>query len=316
MYGRMSERQPHNSFAVTYIGRKGEVISMVTFAVVGGDVRQLRLAEMLRQDGNRVNIAAFEKEQEYKDKCMDYKNAVRVSDCVILPAPSFTTDGHLVTQCSDERISSKELLECLEPGMLVVGGRLGEGFESKAAERGCRTSDILAREDFNIANAVPTAEGAIQIAMEQLPVTIAGSTCLVVGAGRIGKQLAMRLHLLGADVTVTVRKAADAAFCESFGVKTEDTARLKYLVHGSDIIFNTVPEMIFDEQVLGQVEKSCPCIDLASLPGGFDEAAAEKLGIKPIHALSLPGKVAPVTSAGNLKKVIERILTESAELCH
>ena len=289
---------------------------MVTFAVIGGDARQLRLAQLLRLDGNRVNIAAFEKEAEYRNKCMDFKNAVKTSDCVLLPAPAFNSEGYVVTQCSDERISSKALLESLEPGMLIIGGRLGEDFESKAAELGCQTSDILIREDFSIANAVPTAEGAIQIAMQQLPVTIAGSKCLVTGAGRIGKQLAMRLHLLGADVTVTVRKASDAAFCESFGVKAEDTARLKYLVQGSDIIFNTVPEKIFDEQVLSRIDKTCPCIDLASLPGGFDEAAVEKLGLNLIRALSLPGKVAPITSARNLKKVIGRILVETAAPCH
>lgn len=289
---------------------------MVTFAVIGGDARQLRLAELLRMDGNRVNIAAFEKEPEYRNKCMDFQSAVKTSDCVLLPAPSFGADGCIVTQCSDERISSNTLLECLEPGMLVVGGKLGADFESKAAIAGCRTSDILSREDFSIANAVPTAEGAIQIAMEQLPVTIAGSKCLVVGAGRIGKQLAMRLKLLGADVTVTVRKAADAAYCESFGVRAEETSRLRYLVQGSDIIFNTVPETVFDAQVIGRIDASCPCVDLASLPGGFDESAAEKAGVKLIRALSLPGKVAPITSARNLKKVIGRILAETASPCH
>lgn len=288
---------------------------MVTFAVIGGDARQLRLAQLLRQEGNRVNIAAFEKEPGYRNKCMEFKNAVKNSDCVLLPVPAFDSEDCVVTQCSDEKISSKMVLDSLEPGMFVIGGRLGAEFETKAAELGCHTSDVLAREDFAIANAVPTAEGAIQIAMEQLPVTIAGSKCLVAGAGRIGKQLAVRLHYLGAEVTVTARKASDAAFCESFGVKAEDTSRLKFLVQGSDIIFNTIPEIIFDDQVLSCIVKTCPCIDLASLPGGFDEAEIEKQGIKLVRALSLPGKVAPITSAINLKKVIGRILAETSEPC-
>lgn len=289
---------------------------MVTFAVVGGDARQLRLAQLLKMDGNRVNITAFENEPECRNKCVDFLNAVKSADCVLLPVPAFDSEGCVMTQCSDERISSKDLLASLKPGMMIIGGRLGAEFESKAAELGCHAADILNREDFSIANAVPTAEGAIQMAMEQLPVTIAGSKCLVAGAGRIGKQLAMRLHLLGADVTVTSRKASDAAFCESFGVKADDTARLRFLVQGSDIIFNTVPAKIFDEQVLSRIDKTCPCIDLASLPGGFDEPAAEKFGIKLIRGLSLPGKVAPITSAINLKKVIGRILAETAEPCH
>lgn len=292
------------------------MILVVTFAVVGGDVRQLKLVQLLRQEGHKVNIAAFEKDPDFNKECMDFKNAVGLSDCVLLPIPAFTAEGYVVTQCSDERISSNALLKSLNPGSLVIGGRLGEEFESKAAELGCCASDILNREDFSIANAVPTAEAAIQIAMQQLPITIAGSKCLVAGGGRIGKQLAMRLHLLGADVTVTVRKASDAAFCESFGAKAEYTARLETLVQGSDIIFNTVPELVFDEQILAGVDKTCPCIDLASMPGGFDDEAAEKLGLVLIHALSLPGKAAPVTSALNLKKVIGRILAETAAPCH
>lgn len=47
--------------------------------------------------------------------------------------------------------------------------------------------DILKQEDLTVLNAIPTAEGAIQIAMEKSLKTIHGSNCLIMGFGRIRK---------------------------------------------------------------------------------------------------------------------------------
>ena len=66
-----------------------------------------------------------------------------------------------------------------------------------------------------------------------------------------------------------------------------------------DAIFNTVPAMVLDKGKLLALRRDALIIDLASGGGGTDFAAAEELGLKALHALSLPGKVAPV-SAGRL----------------
>ena len=51
-------------------------------------------------------------------------------------------------------------------------------------------TDYLRREELCLANAVPTAEGAIRIAMEETARTLHGASALVVGYGRIGMALA------------------------------------------------------------------------------------------------------------------------------
>lgn len=38
-----------------------------------------------------------------------------------------------------------------------------------------------------VANAVPTAEGAVQVAMEELPFTLHSARVLILGFGRVGK---------------------------------------------------------------------------------------------------------------------------------
>ena len=51
-------------------------------------------------------------------------------------------------------------------------------------------------------------------------------------------------------------------------------------------------------------------LDLASKPGGVDLAAAGELGLTVIWALSLPGKVAPVTAGAAIKTTIYNMLHE------
>ena len=65
-----------------------------------------------------------------------------------------------------------------------------------------------------------------------------------------------------------------------------------------DVIFNTVPSQIIDENIIGILKHGCLVIDLASGKGGVDFEAAKVHRIKAVHALALPGKTAPVT-AGN-----------------
>ena len=159
-------------------------------------------------------------------------------------------------------------------------------------------------------NAVPTAEGAIQIAMEELPITIRGARALVIGYGRLGRALAPRLAALGAKISVAARKYADLAWAESWGFGVEQTGKLEGWLCGYDLIVNTVPARVLDEARLAELKPGCLVIDLASKPGGVDMEAAAQLGIKAVWALSLPGKVAPVTAAGSLRSTIYHILTE------
>ena len=64
------------------------------------------------------------------------------------------------------------------------------------------------------------------------------------------------------------------------------------------------------EQKLEYVKKETLLIDLASNPGGIDKKAIKDRNLKFVWALSLPGKVAPTTSAEFIKNTIYNILRE------
>ena len=161
--------------------------------------------------------------------------------------------------------------------------------------------DYFAREELEIANAVPTVEGAIQIAMEELPTTLFGTRVLVLGFGRLGKLLAHRLKGLGANVTVAARSYGDLAWIQAYGCKSERMEQLDGWLGGYQLVINTV------------LRPDCLIIDLASKPGGVDFEGAAQLGVKVIWALSLPGKVAPVTSGKIIRDTIYHILGERVQ---
>ena len=78
----------------------------------------------------------------------------------------------------------------------------------------------------------------------------------------------------------------------------------------ADIIFNTVPAVILDKGVLSGLKRDCLVVDLASKPGGVDFETAKELGVQIIWALSLPGKVAPITAGDIIHDTVLNVLRE------
>jgi dipicolinate synthase subunit A len=179
-----------------------------------------------------------------------------------------------------------------------------------AREQGLFVIDYFDREELAVANAVATAEGAVKLIMEETPITVCGAKCLVIGYGRIGKILSHRLRELGANVTVSARRYSDFQWIRAFGCTPADTGQLRDILGRFDIIVNTVPARLLGEELLRRVRPGALCMDLASKPGGMDFAAASRLGLKAMWALSLPGEIAPETSGENIKNTLYNILSE------
>ena len=63
-------------------------------------------------------------------------------------------------------------------------------------------------------------------------------------------------------------------------------------------------------RILEKLPRGALVIDLASLPGGTDFAAAEELGLHAEHALALPGRCAPQTAGALIAQTVLAILEE------
>lgn len=280
----------------------------LNFWLIGGDHRQAALAHALAEDGHSVHTYALE---EGVDPAWVQSSltGAETAHCVILPLPAANGDllnAPLSTHCPP----LSQVLDALSPQQLICAGMVTPALTQAAANRNLTLTDYFAREELAVANAVPSSEGAIQIAMEELPITLQDARVLVIGYGRLGKVLAQQLHGLGARVTVAARNPADRAWVRAWGYGDVPSDHLARHTGGFDLICNTVPVCLLDREALSGVTPGCLIIDLASKPGGVDFAAAGELGIKVIWALSLPGKVAPVTAGKAIRSAIYNIMTE------
>ena len=286
------------------------MVDINSFGVLGGDKRQIALAESIALDGYTVYVYGFDNIEFSKDvKKAELEEIVIRCENIILPLP-VTADGqHLNMVYSENSIELNDSFAELMRNKQVFGGMMGKLYQTSDVWDSVDTYDYYTREEFAVHNAVPAAEGAIEIAMREYPGTISQSRCLVVGYGRIGKILAMMLRGIGASVTVSARRHSDIAWIESFGYSSALTEKIcdkdQY-----DVIFNTAPALIFNRRMLSKMRSKPLIIDLSSPPGGVDFEAAQKFGIKAIHALSLPGKVAPKTAGEIIKNTIYNIMEE------
>ncbi len=281
------------------------------FAVVGGDLRQIALAEMLIKDGHTVYVCAMGDHSPAGADTIEIASfKTSELDYVILPLPLCSESGNINCPFANSPLALKDLLGCINPTTQVLAGLVKPDAKTLADSLGIEITDYYEREELTVANAIPTAEGAIQILLEELPITINRSKCLVIGYGRIGKMLASLLKSFGANVTVAVRKYSDMVWLDANGLNGVFSSELDQRLPEYDFLVNTVPAMVIDERSLKLLKPECLCIDLASRPGGIDFKAAGSLGIKCIWALSLPGKVAPISSGRAIKSTILNIIKE------
>lgn len=274
-------------------------------ALLGGDRRQRWTAERLAARG--AEVAAWGIPDEFSAtasvvRTTDWHSAIRGAKAILLPLP-VSTDGirlNCGTASQDlEDFRLTYLLEAVDKDQPIFGGRFPPAFKEAASERGLRLFDYTEQECFQINNARPTAEGALEIALRELPTVLNQSKVAVIGYGRIGKILSDLLAAFGASVTVAARKQTDLTWIEVRGytpLKIETIDKRSSLCKlGTDcrVIFNTVPYWLFDRSVLESLNPKTLFIDLASSPGGVDPQTAQDVGIRVIRALALPGKCAP-----------------------
>ena len=268
--------------------------------LVGGDERQAILAGLLAEDGHRVQVYGMERHL----CCEPGLDGIGQADCVIFPLPAVDGKGNLHMPLSQREVPAGEVLARLCAGQQLLAGKGTPWLRAMAESRGLVYGDYFEREELALRNAIPTAEGAIRIAMEALPVTLHGTRVLILGFGRLGMALGPRLCGLGAQVTVAARRQEQRAMAAVLNLAAEPVEGLKEWIHSYDLVINTVPAVVLGVEELAAMKEGAVVIELASLPGGVDGESASALGVKVIRAPGLPGKEAPLTAARCLRDTV------------
>lgn len=263
---------------------------MKKVTIVGGDSRLKEVKRALEKAGFNVDTVGL----------YDGDNGnISTSKIVVLPVPT-TRDGvNVHTPLTGKIIPLSEVEEAISPEALVLC--CNYSFKTR------KCTDYNCLDSYALLNAVPTAEGAVKIAIESTPFTLWKARVLVIGFGRVGKILADRLKALGCKVTVSARKPNDFALISALNMETEDTRLLNEMPLNYDIIFNTVDFPVLNNDALENTP--CKCIIDLSSKGGFDLDFAKREGITAIKAPGLPSVVAPKTAGEILAKTILDLIT-------
>ena len=305
------------------------------FFIIGGDKRNLFLAEKLSKDGENVKIFGFDriKEEFFANnnirKITNEKELLTEVEEGEIQAKSKglekgtidiseekTFDNNLERDNQNKKIiigpipystdgktlyapfCNKKLDINLLKDKKIIAGKIPEEVAD------IKSIDILKNEYFTIKNTVPTAEGAIAKAIELTDINIDKANIMVLGFGRVGKTLCYKLKNLGANVYAEARKERDLAWIDVFGYNAIPLEKINENICKMDIIFNTIPELILDKSKLILMNEKTLIIDLASKPGGTDFESANKMGIKAILYSGIPGKIASEYEAELIKEVI------------
>ncbi|NYE57057.1 dipicolinic acid synthetase subunit A [Carboxydothermus ferrireducens] len=287
-----------------------QVLLGINLTILGGDLRNVYLIDELEKLGAFIKVLGLPVARRSKVVlCHSLEEALKDTDVVVLPMPGVNHQGKLFAPlCEESYYLTPELKDSIKEEVLFVVGFANSYLKHLAADLGVELIEIAEMDHVAIYNSIPSAEGAIQMAMEMIPITIHGSNAFVIGFGRTGQTLARMLAGIGARVFVAARKPKDLARIYEQCYIPVTFKELEAKIVEADIVFNTVPALVLPANLLQKLKKDAVIIDLASNPGGVDFEAAKSLGIQAVLAPGLPGKVAPKTAGKLLAKVLPELI--------
>lgn len=289
------------------------VLSGIKIAVLGGDDREIILVSELVRMGATVVVAGIPREKigHGAFAVNSIEDACKEAEVVVLPLPGTNTDGVIrAVYMEDNLVLTEKAISMVAPGALIIIGSARPFLTEWGKKYNLKLLEIVDMDEIAILNSIPTAEGALQIAMEETSITIHGSKTCIIGFGRIAITLARILEAMGADVTVVARNDGQLARAYEMGCRRAGYHELREIMNNVDIVFNTVPSLVLDTNILKYANPDVVIIDLATQPGGTDFEAANAFGLKAILAPGLPGKVAPITAGRILADVVPRLIIQ------
>ena len=271
-----------------------------TVAVIGGDERAIYAARILAEKGKKIVLYALE--EHFMGNCAEFdkvdckapyliSEAMENSDILLFPIPFSRDKKTVFTPFSKEPLTVPAVEEALSNSkkkLFVAGGGLS-GYRLSAHT----VFDFLEDGEFLVKNALPSAEGAIGLAILHHRSVLQGCPVAVLGFGRIASLLAEKLSALGADVTVFARREEQRKKAKELSVKAEKLSDFSLFSGDFSIFFNTIPAPFIDSGAVKKMSGNSLYIELASAPYGMDEEAKKHYRGDFLPAPGLPGRYCP-----------------------
>lgn len=256
---------------------------METFSILSGDKRQLFIEKYLKKQGFDASLKTN----------MDFHDTKYIVGCT-----PFSKHGDYINCDFYSSFPTSTFFSLLKPGQIVFAGSISDTI-IKNAPNDVTFVDVLKDENVVWNNAMLTSEGLIAEMIRKTDYALSGSNVLILGFGKCGTNLALRLNALNCNVTIYDHTPKHLSQAASYGYHILEYDDFSLKLNDFDIIINTVPENIFSDFHMSIIQKSCVLFEIASFPYGFDKALAEKYNLSLITCPGIPGITAPKT-AGEL----------------
>ncbi len=291
------------------------MLPIYDIGIFGGDKRQVYMALALLSKG--YTVATYRTHTKViHENCTELSSLRELFEgakVLIGPIPMSKDKTTINASSVAEDLSLDNIIQLLSKEHLLFGGVIPSNIIKACESEGIYYYDLMKDERITILNAIATAEGTIMEAIAASERNLHASKCLVLGYGRCAKVLAAKLKALDAHVLVAARSEDALAHAEAMGLSVVTLPYIKCVLPSCDYIFNTIPSLILTPDCLEYVNKQACIIDIASAPGGLDYDYAKQLQINAKLCLSLPGKVAPKTSADILVTTIHSLIKERSD---
>ena len=268
---------------------------MKNFLFIGGDKRRQYAAQYIANEGHTVTFA---------DDCPEFEAIVEKADYIVLPLPTSRDSVRVNSPLSLAPVTLSRVVRAVQQGQTVFAGMPDSDFAEALKSKGVTLYDYYKNEALAILNSISTAEGVIFEITGNTDRDIHGSKIAVIGYGKAGSAIARRLVALGAEVTVAARSESARAQAVSDNCKAVSLYNICKKAEKFDIVINTVPSRVLEEDFIKNLKKTCLVLEVASEPYGVDFEAAEKHGVRVLRLPSLPGRISPQSAGEAIAKTI------------
>ena len=130
----------------------------MSFSVIGGDLRQIKLCNHLIAHGYPVSVFGFSnmKMNPLVQKCKSLEEAINYTDIIIGPIPCSQNDKDLFATYHQPVIPLEDVFKAMNKQQIFMAGRLTENIQKILVQYGITYIDLLERDDMAIRNAIPT----------------------------------------------------------------------------------------------------------------------------------------------------------------
>ena len=282
-------------------------------AVLGGDLRMLEHMRLGRLAGARVqhygSIPGAE-DAAGQPQAATLADAVKGARIISCPIPGLGADDELYAKYTTEKLRlTTDVLKGASSGAVLFTCYSTPRLDEWAKAASVRIIPYGEDDALSILHAVPTAEGAIRLAIENTDDTLLGMNVLCIGLGRVGISVAQAFEGMKSRVSLAARNPAQLARAWTMNTNPIELSDLKSHIGNFGLIVSSTSGRVLNRDLLALTRADVVIIDLCSPPGSVDFEAAKALGRKVIWARAQAGR-APRRAGYDEWQVLMRILRE------